>query len=748
MPPVLPLQNVHPQALSVRTTPTLVIPASQLFHRLPSVLHLNPLPYQFVYTILPILVLSLPLLHHLVYTILPSKIADVYEFMLEDGRLENLISMQDILAQASQVVFECAKFIQVYSQPNFLSRLGKGVFSDTDEAVAKYTNLIENLMEQFHALTNNNIRQNIRHALDDIRQLGMLSSMSDNIPTYVLARGQGDNQLPNRISYAEGAGLDTNKVCLDGTREEVLHEVINWIDDADPNAPRILWLFGTACTGKSAIAHTIARAMKESGALGSCFCFENGDVKRHTKLFSTISRDLAIGDVWLKQALASVIARDPLVATTPDVIQQWDHLIKEPLSAISGGIIGRLVIVIDALDENGDPPTMKHILYLLTKRASGLPRNVRILITSRPLPDICEAFDGAPHIKHMSMDEIAMSSTERDIQIYISNRLSDSDYSFSADEIVALAKRSDGLFGWAHLACNHIMLDTVWLSEHERYKKLMSQTESGGTMLLGGMYDVILKEIMGDRPEELVLSRFRSVMRHVLFTLEPLTLEALITMHQTVQPEHDKYDAEAAETILRSMGSLLAGIHDRSTPIRPLHYSFRDFLIDPDRSGQFFVDGDDADDGSSATRRYLESMTKILIGRADRLTKQPDFHGMDHFVPEFGNLINRNPEAIEDWEQTLGPLLKVLDKLLVPSNIDSLKDGYCQDCQFFQITRDTLTHFQTLRQREDPDVEQYLKSLEEIIRYGDAGNFNMNFGRVFSSAAIFGFMMAILAHQR
>ncbi|KIL54895.1 hypothetical protein M378DRAFT_18445 [Amanita muscaria Koide BX008] len=344
-----------------------------------------------------------------------------------------------------------------------------------------------------------------------------------------------------------------------------------------------------------------------------------------------------------------------------------------------------------------------------------------------------------------------MSSTECDIQIYISNRLGDSDYSFSADEIVALAKKSDGLFGWAHLACDNIMSDRgqrAGLSEHERYQKLMLQTESGGTKLLDGMYVGILKEIMGDRPEELVLSRFRSVMRHVLFTLEPLTLEALITMHQTVQPEHDKYDAEAAEPTLRSMGSLLAGIHDRSTPIRPLHYSFRDFLIDPDRSGQFFVDGDDADDGCSATRRYLESMTKLLIGRADRLTQQPDFHGMDHFVPKFGNLINRNPEVIEDWEQTLGPLLKVLDKLLVPSKIDSLKGSYCQQCRFFKITRDTLTHFQTLRQREDPDVEQYLESLEEIIRYGDAGNFEMNFGRVFSSAAIFGFMMAILAHQR
>ncbi|KIL54614.1 hypothetical protein M378DRAFT_47470, partial [Amanita muscaria Koide BX008] len=394
------------------------------------------------------------------------------------------------------------------------------------------------------------------------------------------------------IEYAKGAGLDTTKACLDGTRQEILGETIDWINDTDPNVPSILWLSGSAGTGKSAIAQTIAHAMKDSGALGSCFCFEKGDVKRYTKLFSTISRDLAGRDLWLKQALASVVARDPSVATTADVTQQWENLIKEPLSAVSGDTIGRLVIVIDALDESGDSRTRKHILSLLTKQASTLPNNVRILITSRPLPDIRKAFDGALHVKRKSMDEIPLSLTERDIQSYISNQLSEADYSFSANEIVALAKRSDGLFEWARLACDRIMTDKAGLSELERYKKLMSQTASGGTRLLDDMYIVILKDIMGERPEELVLTRFRSVMRHVLFTLEPLPLEALITMHHTIQPEEDKYDAEA--TILRRMGSLLAGIHDRFMPIRPLHSSFHDFLIDKDRSGEFFVDEADA----------------------------------------------------------------------------------------------------------------------------------------------------------
>ncbi|KIL62156.1 hypothetical protein M378DRAFT_1056075, partial [Amanita muscaria Koide BX008] len=504
---------------------------------------------------------------------LQSRISDVYEFMLGDGRLEKMISMRDILSQASQVVYECAKFIQVYSQPNFLNRLGKGVFSDTDEAVAKYTKAIDDLMQQFNQYAMRNVLTATHHALEDIRQLG-------------------DNQYLDRIEYAKGAGLDTTKACLDGTRQAILGEAIDWINDTDPNAPRILWLFGSAGTGKSAIAHTIARAMKDSGALGSCFCFEKGDVKRYTKLFSTISRDLAGRDLWLKQALASVVARDPSVATTADIMQQWESLVREPLSATSGDAIGRLVIVIDALDESGDPRTRKHILSLLTKQVSALPNNVRILLTSRPLPDIRKAFDGALHVKRKSMDEIPLSLTERDIQSYISDQLSDADYSFSVDKTAKLAKKSDGLFEWARLACDLIMSDRVGLSEQECYKKLMSQTESGGAKLLDDMYVDILKEIMGEKPDELVLTRFRSVMRHVLFTLEPLPLEALITMHQTVQPEHDKYDAKA--TILRRMGSLLAGIHDRFMPIRPLHSSFHDFLIDKDRSGEFSVDEADA----------------------------------------------------------------------------------------------------------------------------------------------------------
>ncbi|KIL61187.1 hypothetical protein M378DRAFT_82839, partial [Amanita muscaria Koide BX008] len=396
------------------------------------------------------------------------------------------------------------------------------------------------------------------------------------------------------VAYAEGAGLNTTKSCLEGTREEILHHVVDWMDNPDINAPRILWLFGAAGTGKSAIAHTIARCMKDAGALASCFCFEKGDVKRYTKLFTTISRDLAGRDLRFKQALASIVAGDSSIATTVDIVQQWERLVMEPLSVISGNIVGRLVIVIDALDESGDDQSRKHILDILTKKAAGLPSNIRILLTSRPIHDIRKAFEAsaADHVMRMSMDDIPMSSTKRDIHSYTSYQLSDTDYRFSAGEIARIVERSDGLFEWARLACNYIKSSRAGLSEKERFDDLMSLTEREGVELLDNMYNVILKEILGERPQERVLGRFQSVMRHVLFTMEPLRLDALIIMHRSIQNEHNHYDAEV--TIILPLASVLAGIHNRSTPIRPLHSSFHDFLIDQDRSGQFFVNEADA----------------------------------------------------------------------------------------------------------------------------------------------------------
>ena len=45
--------------------------------------------------------------------------------------------------------------------------------------------------------------------------------------------------------------------------------------------------------------------------------------------------------------------------------------------------------------------------------------------------------------------------------------------------------------------------------------------------------------------------------------------------------------------ILNLMVSLLSGANEMSTPVRPLHASFYDFLLDKERSGEFYIAQDD-----------------------------------------------------------------------------------------------------------------------------------------------------------
>jgi len=149
------------------------------------------------------------------------------------------------------------------------------------------------------------------------------------------------------MAYASEAGLNTTKKCLDGTRGEILQEIVDWIHDSDANAPRIFWLHGQAGRGKSAIAHMIVLWFKNVGGLGSCFCFarDRQAEYREEKIFTIISRDLADHDPAFRRALTRVFTNNRSLMATPDIMQQWDNLVLEPLSQVSTGETGSIVVV-------------------------------------------------------------------------------------------------------------------------------------------------------------------------------------------------------------------------------------------------------------------------------------------------------------------------------------------------------------------------------------------------------------------
>ena len=397
----------------------------------------------------------------------------------------------------------------------------------------------------------------------------------------------GEDLSLDSLVCVDGVGLIKEQKCLDGTRTKILTEVIDWINNTDPATPRIFWLHGQAGKGKSAVAHTIALHAQNLGILGSCFCFSRTrqHEELHTMLFPTIARSLADHDVRLRSLLAEMMSKGCLLRDTEDVREQWEKFILEPLSRLEGFSTRNVVVVIDGLDESGARATRASVLEVLAAGDAQLPANIRILLTSRPLVDIRKALNVSQHVHVMSLDDIDTELTIRDIHLYVSYRLKGLRNTFSDANIQQISAKSGGVFEWARLACDFIVHPTV-VGAKKRFDKIMSDAPGEGRTFLDAMYIDTLKEFTKGSHD--VLRKFRSIMRQVLWSKEPLSVVALNFVRERFPREDNRYPVG---DILNSLASLLSC--GETSPVRPLHTSFYHFLLDEKRSGEFFIDQGD-----------------------------------------------------------------------------------------------------------------------------------------------------------
>ena len=104
--------------------------------------------------------------------------------------------------------------------------------------------------------------------------------------------------LLNSLPYAIDAPFNSYQrqhepLCLANTRVNLLKEIYSWADGEDERL--IFWLSGLAGTGKSTIAHTIARNFFDKKRLGASFFFSRGggDVSHAHKFVTSIAIQLA-----------------------------------------------------------------------------------------------------------------------------------------------------------------------------------------------------------------------------------------------------------------------------------------------------------------------------------------------------------------------------------------------------------------------------------------------------------------------
>jgi hypothetical protein len=389
----------------------------------------------------------------------------------------------------------------------------------------------------------------------------------------------------NNLPYVEGVGFVPEKCCLRGTRVQLLDDIIQWVGSEEAGS-NIFLLTGIAGCGKSSIAHTLASHFSQQKRLGSSFFFQRGyqgrDCPDH--VFSTIARDLADHEPVIKQRLCEVIKNNRSLSGTQSFALQFQEFILKPTA--DSTTIGPVVIVIDALDEC-EGPHRRQFLRRLAIGLTELPHNYRMILTARPEDDILSELHTVPHKVWQLMENVDTKSTYDDILAFIRFELSELRRLPPTLDLVEaasmLTELSQGLFIWASTACKFVKGEGEkgYVFSDKRLERVLNAPPLGIQQRLDELYSTVLETVFPWNEDDSCRPDFLSTIGIVIIMRIPLPVPAIFALMGDHIP--------GIEGHLGCMGALLNGVADDSIPVRALHPSFGDYLVDQGRSGAFSV---------------------------------------------------------------------------------------------------------------------------------------------------------------
>lgn len=399
------------------------------------------------------------------------------------------------------------------------------------------------------------------------------------------------------LHYNADAQPDLENGCLQGTRVEVIDAIVRWAIGADEmpsslsipvphpkdkstsfppcsdESSRVLWICGLAGTGKSSIWRSVAARLDQMDRLGAYYAFSASHATANpSNLFSTIARQLADKDPLRKERLVDIIKNDTVLRKTKLCTKQFKSFIVEP--SIHLPTIGETLILIDAFDECSSlsDPTRAEALDMLTKEAHKLPAGLRVIVTSRPEPDVWTAIKKNPvGVQALWMDDIPEDLTTQDIGVYVKDMfrdmltLSPEGLEEKLDTLIQRAKLS---FQWAATACKYIKDRPRGTDPTPRLDKMLSTGAN-----LEALYRTILDEHFG--PDTESINKLRLVLGHIMAAQEPLSFDTLTAL---VPMPLSSNERQLQREVVQQLGSLLSGVTSDVAVISPLHPSFRDFI--------------------------------------------------------------------------------------------------------------------------------------------------------------------------
>ena len=365
---------------------------------------------------------------------------------------------------------------------------------------------------------------------------------------------------------------------------------MDWVKRKIDTDTFIMWLYGAAGAGKSAIAQTIAELCEEHKLLLASFFFFRADSLRSNckRLIASLAYQVAVVIPDLRELMEAAIDNDPHLLSR-SLTTQFTALIVDPLEHLFETSVGEHMdlpnlIIIDGLDECMDG-TQVHILDMIFAIGKCSKFPFIFLVASRPELEISVAMgDGKIRegLTRLRLD--ADITSHGDIRRFLQDKFdeirlthpirSDLPSSWpSSEDIDTLVYKSSGHFIYASTIV-----------------KFVSSPRHGP--------DHRLEIILDLRPKgkDLPFAELDSLYRYILSSVEDTTTTVQIVATALTL----RYGASIARVspilglsprdiklYLIDLGSL---VEYENSSLNVLHASLGDFLFDESRSQELFID--------------------------------------------------------------------------------------------------------------------------------------------------------------
>ncbi|KAG8738084.1 hypothetical protein FRC10_007295 [Ceratobasidium sp. 414] len=381
------------------------------------------------------------------------------------------------------------------------------------------------------------------------------------------------------------ARYDSTRSCLAGTREQLLGEVVDWCMNSD-TSENLLWIYGQAGLGKSAIATSVCEQLDKNHALAVSFFCKRDNVQRRDpqRVLTTVIHGVSLRYSSYAKVVAMAIQQDSSLCGSP-MHMQYETLVKEllPLQGTLDPSI-RHVVVVDALDECGTQETRRQLLGYLRGMSQLLPW-LKVVVTSRPDQDIRDYFDGLPTHAFASRD-VYQYNASNDIQAFLHQRLSESSRkakSLPDNAVTLLAEAACGLFIWAQTACKLVLND---YDPRARLGAILGSAELGETHSpLDALYTTAIECSLGENSRSNT-----NALRQCLGAIVVCSTRTPLSIGVLGELLGRRVRVEVLESVVESLGSVLYTDHNQGGAVRVYHPSFADHITTPTRPKRFYVD--------------------------------------------------------------------------------------------------------------------------------------------------------------